>query len=438
MRRSFVPILLFAFPWVVGGQPAVPSLAPPPNRFLFVVDACDSAPGRFDGALMAVRDLLDSGMGGKAQEGDSVGLWTFNEATAASHFPLQHWSASEKHAISTLALAYLQAHKSQTRTGIEKVLPAMNRVMDDSAYITVILVSDGTETIHGTPFDHAINGIYKKWRKEQQKARRPFVTVLQGKYGQFTGYSVTPAPWAVEMPALPPELSRRNLRQELPVAAVPEKMQPAARDMATPVVPTPPRDKAQPPATDGAGPPLAPGIVSSTVLPPEEPAPTLAAPAEADTHANTVQPAAPTPENSSPLPLPPKQEVVQSTIAAPAIQLIPQPAPAPKARAPSTPPPEVSKPAPSPAAHSLPEVATPATAAPKPALRPLEAPRATAAQESVATVPPATLFKRKELWISAVVFVGATLGLAILLVRRSRTADHVSLITRSLEREKDK
>jgi hypothetical protein len=436
MRRSLLLILLLAWPWAVGAQPAAPVLPTPPNRFLFIVDTSDSAPGWFQGAMQAVQDLLGSGIGGQAHEGDSVGVWTFNESAMTRHFPLQHWSVSQQRVITSRALVYLKAQKSPERTGLEKMLPEMNHVINESAYITVILISDGTEAIHGTPFDKAINAAYKKWHREQQKAKRPFVTVLQGKDGQFTGYAVTPAQWAIEMPALPPELSKGNMRQEL--LATLENTQPAARDLAKPAVPAPPRDKPQP--TAGEEPPLVPGVISSTVLPPDEPASPNAAtsdskpPATSDSKvpATTAQPAAPMSENSSPVPPSQKSELAQSTVPPPTIQLIPPPSPVSKPPGPAaTPAQEVSKPA------SVAAAGTPPNVVAKTAPRPPE-PSKTPPQQSIAAVSSTSLLKRKELWISAVVFVGATLGLIFLLVRRSRTADRVSLITQSLERQKER
>jgi hypothetical protein len=57
----------------------------------------------------------------------------------------------------------------------------------------------------GTPFDDQINQLYKNWRAEQQKARMPLVTVLRARRGTVIGYTVTPSPWRVEMPPWPPE-----------------------------------------------------------------------------------------------------------------------------------------------------------------------------------------------------------------------------------------
>lgn len=209
MRPFLIPwFVLVLFSVALFEQPAVSAPNPPPaNRFLFIVDTSDAAPNQFDATLKGVQDLVDSGIGGQAHEGDSLGLWTFNQATASSHFPLQRWSGREQSVISTRMTSFLRTQKPEKRTGIDGVLPAMSRLISNSPYITVLLFSDGAEELHGTPFDEAINAAYKKWRKEQRKERKPFATVLRAKDGQFTGYSVTPLPWAVELPPLPAELS---------------------------------------------------------------------------------------------------------------------------------------------------------------------------------------------------------------------------------------
>jgi hypothetical protein len=436
-------LLLFLFPWTVGGQPAAPSVAPPPNRFLFIVDTADEPQGQLDGVLKTVQDLFASGFGSQAQEGDSFRVWTFNEPVSANHFPLQRWSALHQRELSSHTLAYLRAQKApQRRAAIEKVLPTMSRLINESAYITVILVSDGSETIHGTPFDHAINATYKKWRKAQQKAKLPFVTVLQAKNGQITGYSVTPAPWVVEMPALPPELRRRVPPPAPPVAKVPETTKPAAREVTTATKPPAPDNPPPSATTNPESSPPVPGVISSTVLPPDTPTPSNPPSSDSNTQATVAAPTTPATEiASSPAP-PPKPEASPATIAQPAISIIPPPPPASQTTTPAKPPPsDALKPAPAAPAHLPAASATPVPAVAKPAPTappPSTPPRAAAAQESAATVPSPALFNRQELWIWAAVFLGALLGLVILLVRRSRSADHASLITRSLERQKQK
>src|SRR6185436_6592287 len=68
------------------------------------------------------------------------------------------------------------------------------------------ILSSGADTIKGTPFDSEINQSLRGWRDEQQKSQMPFIIVLRAARGVITHYSVTPAPWKIEMPPLPAEL----------------------------------------------------------------------------------------------------------------------------------------------------------------------------------------------------------------------------------------
>src|SRR5690348_9219606 len=58
-------------------QPAPLTLSS--NRFLFVVQASASMQSRAPGVLQAVEKLLMSDMNGNLRQGDTLGLWTFNE-----------------------------------------------------------------------------------------------------------------------------------------------------------------------------------------------------------------------------------------------------------------------------------------------------------------------------------------------------------------------
>jgi len=99
---------------------------------------------------------------------------------------------------------FLTEQKYENRASLDKVLPAMEGIIKDSEFITVILISDGDQKIHGTPFDDRINHFYKLWQGEQKAARMPFVTVLRARNGSITDHSVNSAPWPVECrPCLP-------------------------------------------------------------------------------------------------------------------------------------------------------------------------------------------------------------------------------------------
>ena len=66
--------------------------APPSNRCLLIVETSRSMQRRADAVLKTVQDLLTSGLSGQLRQGDTLGLWTFNEDLYAGRFPLQTWS----------------------------------------------------------------------------------------------------------------------------------------------------------------------------------------------------------------------------------------------------------------------------------------------------------------------------------------------------------
>ena len=59
----------------------------------------------------------------------------------------------------------------------------MLRVIKMSDVITVILISDGTDPIKGTPIDAQLSAFYKTNYQAQKKARMPIVTVFHGEKG---------------------------------------------------------------------------------------------------------------------------------------------------------------------------------------------------------------------------------------------------------------
>ncbi len=201
-----------AWPGQVLAQTNVVGSGSEANRYLLVVETSRAMQRRADGVMKAVQDLLVSGMKGQFRPGDTLGIWTFNEEVYTGRFPLQRWSAETQKPLARNALLFLQGQKYEKRARLDKVLPALDRLITKSAFITVILVSSGEEKIQGTPFDERINDSYKQWRDEQRKAGMPLVTVLRAKKGRITDYSVNAAPFPVEMPPLPPEAASRSSR----------------------------------------------------------------------------------------------------------------------------------------------------------------------------------------------------------------------------------
>src|SRR5262249_13717727 len=144
-----VALLLLATicPTIADTQTNSPS--PGSNRYLLVVEASRSMQKRVDGMLQSVQDLLVSKMGGQLKHGDTAGLWTYNEELSAGKVPVQRWSSEAQQTIAGRILTFLKAQKYEKRGRFEKVLPPLMHVVKSSDVLTVILISDGTEEVHG-------------------------------------------------------------------------------------------------------------------------------------------------------------------------------------------------------------------------------------------------------------------------------------------------
>jgi len=192
----------------------------PENRCLLVVETSRSMQRRLDGVLRSVKELLDAGMGGELQRGDTLGLWTFNEEVSAGRFPLQPWSAEDQIDVTSRVLSFLKEQKYEKQSRLGQVLPALDLVLKNSEFLTVVVVSGGESTLQGSPFDKQVNEVFAEWRERLQQSRMPFVTVLRAAHGKFTTFAVTPAPSRVEWPPLAPEfLAKRAAPKALPIAS---------------------------------------------------------------------------------------------------------------------------------------------------------------------------------------------------------------------------
>lgn len=192
--------------WSAGAQTNNPGGKLPTNRYLLIVETSRAMHRRSAGTLKVVKDLVGSSMHGQMRPGDNLGIWTFNESLFTGRFPVEEWEPNSRGALFNKISDFLKSQPYEKQCHLEKMLPSLLRVVKSSEFITVILISEGSGEIHGTPYDQQINQSFKGWAKQQQDAKMPLVTVLRAQHGQFTGCTVTPAPWRVEIPSLPAEL----------------------------------------------------------------------------------------------------------------------------------------------------------------------------------------------------------------------------------------
>jgi hypothetical protein len=354
-------------PQKLSAQPAATAVRPA-NRWLLIVETSRATQSRAGAVAQIAGNLVLSGMNGQLRPGDTLGVWTFNDALHAGGFPLQTWSPENAKNVAERVALLLARQKFENRPNLDKVLPALGGVITNSEFITVILITSGGETMRGTPYDRAINSIHKQSQSQQEKALMPFVTVLRAQAGRITDYKANTPPTTLEMPALPPELLITN-----------------------------------------APPPKPPEIKPAEILPPAPVVPSL-----------IVHGKKPVPESES------------VSNPAPATTEIPPPAPVPATNQNAAGETNITAP---PKAPALPATNAGAVAANISATN-ISAPVPTNQTATATTAATTENSGGKTLWFVGAVAVVAGIGLVLLLVRRSRSGSHTSLITRSLDRDK--
>jgi hypothetical protein len=434
------------------------------NRYLLIVETSRSMEGRGSGTLQAIHQLLASAMRGELRKGDSFGIWTYNSQLYTGRFPIQYWSPETQKSIVQKAMVFLQAQTCEKTGNLELVLPTLERVAKNSQLLTVILVSDGEQKIRGTGFDEQINKLYDHWRTEQTKAKMPFITILRSFAGQWTNFTVNPAPWPVEMPPMPKSLEVAKVEKK-PTATKPPLPPRSTNNLiisgrkiaesklaASNTLPINPTETASSPGPVPGSPGTAQaGTISSQGIANEAPAPSVAS---ANPTSSLVQPA-----SSAPSPVP-RAEVISTAPAPPPVQSEKLSVPSPRDSAPvNTPPvPQVvsGKIESEPATKTAPVLETPpvqpavtegagsvanAEQASKtelsahPAPRPGVSKRVQADAATVAVVQDSWFKNGTTLAVSGLLLFVGIGAIAFLWAQRSRSAKHASLITRSLDRK---
>lgn len=213
------------------------------NRFLFIVET-SSAMGRSAKATQqTLRELIESGAQGQMRPGDTFGLWTFQEKLDTT-FPLQHWSADENKKLSAVAIDFLKQHRFEKKAKLETVLPPLYSLVRSSKAITVILISTGSEPIHGSTFDQEINVVYTSNFRKLRDSKIPFVTAIVGRRGVPVAYAVNSS-LAVKIPNPPlpeiaPVLTKTNTVAPTNLPIAPKRFAKQNIIISKPIVTNPP------------------------------------------------------------------------------------------------------------------------------------------------------------------------------------------------------
>ena len=279
--QSVLSFIIYHLSFPLGAQP------PPQteNRFLFILNTSSAMRPMSNGVQQAVLALLQSRMQGQMRDGDTFGLWTYDDRLHAD-FPMQVWSNKNQGAILQAVSGYLAEARYRKPPHLEKVLPAARRLIRESRVITLVFIFDGSETMQGTGFDKDINDLQKESGPRMRADNVPFVTVLAARDGNVFDYRV-----------------RTSASASLPQTA--SFFKPAETNVVAVAAATPPPPAVVPPK------PLEPRHIE-IVLKPTPPSNTNPPPVALSA---TTEPAAP--EKPAPV-VPPAPSPVQPTPAEPA------------------------------------------------------------------------------------------------------------------------
>jgi hypothetical protein len=159
---------------------------------------------RTDTVQKALDTLLATSMRGQLHAGDSMGVWTFGQDLRMGDYPLQSWNPDSAAMIASNLTRFVQGQHYAKSARYEVLQPMLNRVVQDSQRLTVLIFCDGNGKITGTPYDAAINQIFTNKVAEQKKAGEPLVVLLRSQLGEYVACTVTLSPQMVNIPPFPP------------------------------------------------------------------------------------------------------------------------------------------------------------------------------------------------------------------------------------------
>ena len=396
-----------------GAKPAL-------DRYLLVIETSPEMQRCAENMHRIVGNLAASGMNGQLREGETLGVWTFDETLHAGFFPLQRWTPQTRTRIATDMVAFLKRQSLAKKGRLDAVILPLKRLVADSEALTVVLITAGEDKLGGTPFDREINASYKLNSAAQRKARMPFVTVLRAWKGEVVGWRVNTPPWPIEFPAFP--------------------LRPPSEQLATPEEAPKAEPKPEVPPLIVVGKKPEPVAIPATNAPPvEEPKPEPPAPTvTVQTTPSEPKPVVQEPAVSPPTaPAEPPVATISATnpglAQAPPISVPSEPAPA----AIATPDPAKAEPQPVPVPATT---ESPAPPAPDPATRSgmeTSAPVRVVLPPTAVVEPTGSFLNRNIILIAGVAVLLVALGLGFAFLRRARPAEKISLITRSMDRDKE-
>ena len=179
------------------------SFAAPEERWLLVFDTSSAMRNRLPAVETEIKSLFASSISQNLHAGDSVGVWTFDKQLRTGEFPLTMWAPENAAQTTSSLIAFLRRQRYSGETSFNALQPLLGQVIAGSERLTVVIVCDGGDDVHWTPYDQGINETLNQTRAERKKSRQPYVILIRTQLGKYISATVNFPPAVLDVPPFP-------------------------------------------------------------------------------------------------------------------------------------------------------------------------------------------------------------------------------------------
>jgi hypothetical protein len=215
------------------------------NRFLFIIDTSAAMKPLEMPLRETAFDLIYSGARGRMTNGDTYGVWLVSDRTDTS-FIMEMWKQKHNVELAAKAAAHVKARGLKGKAHFELALADVQRILKSVGDLTVILVTDGSTPILGTPFDEEINTRWQELAPALKRAKATLNTALVAQDGEFVAWAVNSPDFLLEVPIVAPKPKPVKAAPLIAKANVPALPSSKSDSVAATVPPPKPRIAAAP------------------------------------------------------------------------------------------------------------------------------------------------------------------------------------------------
>src|SRR5271154_458562 len=143
LRRAALAAALLAAIFLIPAVRAQPTEQKVQSRFLFIFDTSKNMKPRLEASEKALNTMLATSLAGHLHSGDSMGVWTFGQNLRTKGFPLQSWNPDAAVNIASNLVKFVGKQSYAKSTRFEALQPTLNRVVQNSERLTVVIFCDG-------------------------------------------------------------------------------------------------------------------------------------------------------------------------------------------------------------------------------------------------------------------------------------------------------